>query len=73
MSFILTRSSHRRDEANFLYQLELQWLGFNSIEATWEPFQNLVLDASAAIEKYILILAPVEAAVLTQVFNAYRG
>ena len=65
--------SHRRDEANFLYQLEVQWLGFNTVETTWEPLQNLVRDASAAIEVYILTLAPAEAAVLTQAFNAYRG
>jgi hypothetical protein len=73
--FIESIVGRKYNERELLYYLCVHWQGFESLEDTWEPLENLVYDNPAVVEAYILSLPATDPArpALLEAFRALRG
>jgi hypothetical protein len=64
--------SHRFVKSALTFEFEVYWSGFSSLEATWEPLVNLVVDVKDLLVAYASSITGPDRAAILQAIEAYH-
>jgi hypothetical protein len=65
--------AYRFDKSALTYEFHVAWLGYQDIEATWEPLSNLVVDVKPLLTDYASSLKEPHRSAILHAIDSYHS
>jgi hypothetical protein len=65
--------AHRFDKTALTYEFHVAWLGYQDIEATWEPLSNMVVDVKDLLIEYASSLKDPHRSAILHAIDSYHS